>query len=280
MARVRPLRSVIVLASLLLAAPVAASAERRAAAPAKPAAGASTKPAATTPATAPIEPSVTKTPTGPTPTGPTPTETTEPALPAEPEPEPATEEAPVARADAGEVAALQQDARALRDALFKARSRVSLVAAKLFTTRMTLRLRSNFDRFYTVSNLTLRVDGAPVYVQEKGMPSTDGDLFEVFAAPGSHELSVSADLVARRDATYKIRIDHTLVIAVDVDQRVTTRLLLRETGNMWRFAKGKRGHSDMHIGLRAKAKSTAKRGAGKSKAASTTVGASDSGGKK
>ena len=255
MARVRPLRSVIVLASLLLAAPVAASSESRGNAPAKPAAGASTKPAPTTSATPPIDPAVTKTPTEPTPTEPT--EPGGPALPVEPEPEPAPEEAPVARADAGAVAALQQDARALRDALFKARSRVSLVAAKLFTTRISLRLRSNFDRFYAVSNLTLRVDGAPVYVQEKGMPSTDGDLFEVFAAPGSHELSVSADLVARRDATYKIRIDHTLVIAVDVDQRVSTRLLLRETGNMWRFAKGKRGHSDMHIGLRAKAKSTA-----------------------
>lgn len=267
MARVRPVRSVIVLAALLLAAPAWA-------APAKPAAPA-TKPAAATPATTPIDAGATKAPGV---AEPAPTEPIEPT-PTEPEPEPTPEPEPAARADPGAVAALQQDARALRDALFKARSRVSLVAAKLFTTRIALRLRSNFDRFYMVSNLTLRVDGAPVYVQEKGMPSTDGDLFEVFAAPGSHELSVSADLVARRDATYKIRIDHTLVIAVDVDQRVSTRLLLRETGNMWRFAKGKRGHSDMHIGLRAKAKSTAKRGASKPKVgASATVGAP--GGKK
>ena len=272
MARVRPVRSVIVLASLLLAAPAWA-------APAKPAAGAATKPAATTPASPTIDPAAGKAPGV---AEPAPAEPDAPPVAVEQDPEPTPDEpAPVARADAGAVAALQQDARALRDALFKARSRVSLVAAKLFTTRITLRLRSNFDRFYAVSNLTLRVDGAPVYVQEKGMPSTDGDLFEVFAAPGSHELSVSADLVARRDATYKIRIDHTLVVAVDVDQRVSTRLLLRETGNMWRFAKGKRGHSDLHIGLRAKAKSTAKRGASRPKAAaSTPVGASVSGGKK
>ncbi len=170
-------------------------------------------------------------------------------------------DAAVPGADPAEVAALQQDARVLRDALFKARGRVSLVAAKLFTTRITLRLRSNLDRFYTVTNLTVRVDGAPVYVQASGMPSTDDDLFEVFAAPGSHTLSVSADLVARRDATYKFRFDHTATITVDTDERVSTRLLLRETGNMWRFAETKRGHSDMRVRLSARAKSTARRAA-------------------
>ncbi len=228
------------------------------------AAAPATKPAPTTPATTPI-----------TTTPPVEPETLEPAEPTEPEPtlpepiepEPA-EPAAVSNADPAAVAALQQEARALRDELFKARGRVSLVAAKLFTTRVSLRLRSNFERFYTVSNLTLRIDGAPVYVQEAGMPSTDGDLFEVYAAPGSHELSVSADLVSRRDATYKIRFDHSIVITVEADERVSTKLLLRETGNMWRFAKSKRGRSDMRIALRAQAKRTGK-GRGKAKVGGT-----------
>ncbi|MFO0636788.1 MAG: hypothetical protein U0168_28490 [Nannocystaceae bacterium] len=51
------------------------------------------------------------------------------------------------------------------------------------------------------------------------MPKTDGDLFEVFAAPGSHELALSANLVARRDATYKIRIDYAIWFAVDANMR-------------------------------------------------------------
>jgi hypothetical protein len=249
MARVRQVRSVIALASLLLSGSAFA-------APAKPTAAPPSQPS----------PAVTPITTEPTPA--------EPTAPVEPEVEPdapTTEPPAPVRADPAAVAALQQDARALRDALFKARGRVSLVAAKLFTTRVSLRLRSNFDRFYTVSNLTLRIDGAPVYVQDAGMPSTDGDLFDVFAAPGSHELSVSADLVARRDATYKIRIDHTLV-------------LLREAGNMWKFAKNNRGHSDLHIGVRAKAKRTVKRGAGKTKTKAklggTTVGTSAKGGTK
>lgn len=250
MARI-PLRFLIALGTVLSAAPAAA-------APAKPAAKAPTTTPA--PATEPAEPPPKVEPVAPPPDEPV----APPDEPAEPE-EPATPP-PTSNVDAAAVAALQQEARGLRDELFKARSRVSLVGAKLFTTRVTLRLRSNLDRFYTVTNLTLRIDGAPVYVQDSGMPATDGDLFEVFAAPGSHELSVSADLVARRDATYKLRFDHTVAIAVDVDEKVSTKLVLRETGNMWRFAKRKRGYSDMRTRLRAQAKSTAKRGATKPKA--------------
>jgi hypothetical protein len=233
------------------------------------AAAPATKPAPTTPATTPTttKPTTTTPPVEPEPLEPAEPTEPEPTAPEPIEPEPAVPAA-VSNADPAAVAALQQEARALRDELFKARGRVSLVAAKLFTTRVSLRLRSNFERFYTVSNLTLRIDGAPVYVQEAGMPSTDGDLFEVYAAPGSHELSVSADLVSRRDATYKIRFDHSIVITVEADERVSTKLLLRETGNMWRFAKSKRGRSDMRIALRAQAKRTSK-GRGKAKVGGT-----------
>jgi hypothetical protein len=155
-------------------------------------------------------------------------------------------------------AALQQDARALRDELFKARARVSIVASRLFTTRIALQLRSNLERFYAVSNLTLRIDGAPVYVQASGLPQAAGDLFDVFAAPGSHELSFSAELVSRRDATYKLRLDHAITFAVEADTRVATRLQLHEHGNMWRFASRQRGQSDVRIRLRAQAKRTHK----------------------
>lgn len=181
--------------------------------------------------------------------------------PTDPEPvatEPTTE--PVASVDAAAVARLQDEAKSLRDALFKARARVSIVASKLFSTRIALQLRTNLERFYTASNLTIRIDGAPVYVQERGMPTTAEDLFEVYAAPGSHELAVSVDLVARRDPAHKIRIDQAISFAVADDTRVSSRLLLRETGNMWRFASKGRGHSDVRVSLRAKAKGPRRRG--------------------
>jgi len=204
---------------------------------------------ATSPATPATEPPAddVEPPTGPTdPAEPTPTEPT----PTEPAPEPTTPTGP----DAAAVARLQQDARALRDDLFKARARVSVVGSKLFTARIAMSFRSNLERFYTASDFTIRVDGAPVYVQEQGLPKTAGDLFEVFAAPGSHEIAISVDLVARRDPAYKLEIEETLALVVPEDARVSSRLVLRETGNMWRFASRRRGHTDLRVRLQARAK--------------------------
>jgi hypothetical protein len=195
-----------------------------------------------------------------TPTTPTTTPPTDPSAPPtetpdEPPSEPTPPEEPTPSGpDEAAVAKLQEDARALRDELFKARARVSVVGSKLFTARIAMSFRSNLERFYTAKDFTIRVDGAPVYVQETGLPQTAGDLFEVFAAPGSHEIAISVDLVARRDPAYRLELEETLTLVVPEDARVSSRLLLRETGDMWRFATKGRGHTDLRVSLRAKAK--------------------------
>jgi hypothetical protein len=236
-----------------------ASASAVAAPPTKPPA----KPAATAPGTTPAAPTTPGTTTPGATTPPTTPGTdaeappSEPIEPVEPEPteEPVTPAEPApAGPDAAAVTRLQAEARALRDELFKARARVSVVGSKLFTARIAMSFRSNLERFYTARDFTIRVDGAPVYVQESGLPQTAGDLFEVFAAPGSHELAVSVDLVARRDPAYKLEVEEVLTLVVPADARVSSRLLLRETGNMWRFAERRRGHTDLRVRLRASAK--------------------------
>lgn len=243
-------------------------------APEKPTTSTPGKPAATAPATktTPTKPATGETP----PVAGDPVDAPPTDLPVVEDPlttptEPTPSEPPPPTIDPAAVAALQAEARELRDALFKARGRVSTVAARLFTTRVSMRLRSNLERFYTVSNLTITMDGAPVYVQAAGLPTTDGDLFEIFAAPGSHELAVAVDLVSRRDATYKLRIDHAIGFAVDDDARVSTKLMLRETGNMWRLSRRHRGRSDVRVRLDAKSKANKSASKAKPKAA---VGAS------
>lgn len=212
------------------------------------------------PPTKPVSPTPTPT-NGPstTPTTPPPTFTDPGEVPTETPDETPDEPTPPAEPaqsgpDEAAIAKLQQDARALRDELFKARARVSVVGSKLFTARIAMSFRSNLERFYTAKDFTIRVDGAPVYVQETGLPQTAGDLFEVFAAPGSHEIAISVDLVARRDPAYRLELVETLTLVVPEDARVSSRLLLRETGNMWRFAAKRRGHTDLQVSLRAKAK--------------------------
>ena len=164
----------------------------------------------------------------------------------------ATPAAPAEKAE--DVAALQQDLSELRDAIFKARARASIVASKLFHSKITLQVRSNVERFYEVTDFTVTVDGAPVVALERGMGPPRTPLFEVHAAPGAHELGITAHLVARRDPTYKITLHQTFGIVVPETSTVFTRLVIRETGNMWRFAKHQRGHYRLRVDLRVRAK--------------------------
>ena len=156
--------------------------------------------------------------------------------------------------DAGELSRVQAQADALRDEILKARTRVSLIASKLFTSKVVLDVRSNLERFYEVSDLVITVDGAPAYLRESGLPPTAGPVFELFAAPGSHELGISAQLVARRERSYRVRIAQTFVITVPQQATVRARLTARETGNMWRFGKSQRGHYRTVMTLKARAK--------------------------
>lgn len=236
-----------------------------------PASGTTASPSATSPDETPAAPDTAEPaeaePTGPEsePVGPAPNGEIEAAGDAEPGDE---AEAPTAasRVDPAALAAIQAESRALQDELFKARARVATVTSKLFRAKVTLQLRSNLERFYEVSDLVVAIDGAPVFMQPSGLPTAAGDLFEVYAAPGAHELSISARLVARRDATYKLRIDDTFTVYVPEDSTVSTRLMLRETGNMWRFTKRGRGRHAVGAILRARSKpNTRGRGAAKAK---------------
>lgn len=188
-----------------------------------------------------------------------PTPQTPAETPAEAPAGPTPTAGPPAGIDRAALDALNAESRALQDELFKARARVAVVTSKLFRAKITLQLRSNLERFYDVSDLVISIDGAPVFSQEKGWPTAASELFEVYAAPGAHELGISAHLVARRDATYKLRIDDTFTVFVPEDSTVSTRLQLRETGNMWRFTKRGRGRHVLTAILRARAKPNERR---------------------
>ncbi len=251
------------------------------AAPAKSSAAKAAKPA---PTATPAEPAPEDTPSDEPTTDDTADEPTIDEPPDEPQ-APTTEpgqsdiaspvaEAPV-RVDQAAVDAIETEARAVSDELFKARARVATVASKLFRSKIELQLRSNLERFYEVSDLVISVDGAPVVTHESGVPAAAAELFQLYAAPGAHELSFSAKLVARRDATYKLRISQTFTVFVPEESTVSTKLVVRETGNMWRFTKRNRGRSRVDLQLRARAKPNErgrkKVGAGAKAGASTSA---------
>lgn len=257
--------AVLALAWLVLATHAVAAPKRSA--PSEPSAPPATKSAPATTTPAPSEPDAPEPespePDDPGPDAPDPTapDPDAPEAPADAPTEPTDAPAAPTGVDPAALERLDAESRALQDDLFKARARVAVVTSKLFRAKITLQLRSNLERFYEVSDLQIALDGAPVFLQEKGWPTAAGDLFEVYAAPGAHELTISARLVARRDATYKLRIDDTFTVFVPEDSTVSTRLLLRETGNMWRFTKRGRGRHVLTAILRARARPNERRGA-------------------
>lgn len=196
--------------------------------------------------------------------------------PAEGEQPPTQEEAPKPRpsaaplVDPAEIARLQEEARGVRDELFKARARVSSVTSKLFRSKVTVELRSNIERFYEVSDFSITIDGAPVYFKEKGLAPVKSTIVEMYAAPGSHQMGVSAKLKAKRQSTYQVAITQEFTIVVPEDSRLDTRVMLHELGNMFgKFDKRKKGKYRVHTELHAKAKANKKK---KGKARVTATG--------
>jgi hypothetical protein len=194
-------------------------------------------------------------------------EDTPPAEAEQPAPKPS---APAPLVAPAEIARLQAEARSVRDELFKARARVSSVTAKLFRSKVTVELRSNLERFYEISEFTITLDGAPVYFKETGLAPVKTSIVEMYAAPGSHELGISAKLVAKRQKTYQMRVAQTFTVVVPEDSRLRTKFMVHELGNMFgKFDKRKRGAYRVHTELHAKAKANKK---SKRKTAVTATG--------
>lgn len=189
-----------------------------------------------------------------------------------PPPEPVPEAPPAPRIDQAAVDELSGQARALQDALFKSRARAAALAANLFQSRVQVELSGNLERFYSVTEFVLTLDGAPVFQAEQGLGRPGAQLVDAYAAPGAHALTVSATLVARRDPTYRIRIEQLFTIVVPERSTVSSKLILRESGNMWTFARRKRGRYRLRIDLKSRAKSNDRGGRKRSGASVSASG--------
>jgi hypothetical protein len=221
----------------------------------------------------------------------TPGSPTTPSAPENDSPDPTSSRAPDAPpnappdngVDTSKLQELDDEAGALQDELLQARTRVALLTSKLYDAKLQVELRSNLERFYTVRDFTVTVDGAPVYHQDEGLGAQAGPLFDLYAAPGSHRVGITAELIAKRNDHYRVHFTQEYTVIVPEASTVRARIKLRETGNMFaNFDKRKSGRYDLHARLkvRARVNKNAKRpGArGGASKASATAGAPTAGG--
>lgn len=118
----------------------------------------------------------------------------------EPEPEPqAVIDDPTSLPD---LEPLRAELATLMDELVQARSRVAVLGRQLFQIKVRVRV-DNRSRDQVLRNLVLRLDGDPVHRTESD-PGRDGaPLFEGFAAPGPHDLTVEVEQRARDNESYR-----------------------------------------------------------------------------
>jgi hypothetical protein len=124
-----------------------------------------------------------------------------------PEPPPPAED-PLALPD---VAPVRAELEALMDELVETRSRIAVLGRQLFQTRVRVVVRDRTGDDQLLERLDLRLDGAPIFAAERGAPgASDGrQVFEGFAAPGPHVLTVSLEQRARADEEFRHTQDDT-----------------------------------------------------------------------
>ena len=111
---------------------------------------------------------------------------------AAPAAEPQPEESPAPALDAKQLGELRLENQRLRDLLSAAEARLSLLAEKVFSSRLVVRYEGDLDSDYRLERLELKLDGAVVFRQkfEKAPSVLTLLLFDGYLPPGPHTLEL------------------------------------------------------------------------------------------
>lgn len=115
----------------------------------------------------------------------------EPVAPATPESAPPPDLSP-----------LRSELATLMDELVQTRARVAVLGRQLFETKVRVRVENRAGDA-VLATFSLRLDGAPVFVMSDRLGDEGAVVFEGFAAPGPHELTVEAEQRTRANADYR-----------------------------------------------------------------------------
>ena len=145
-------------------------------------------------------------------------------------PEPAAEPAEPPRGP--DVSALRKDLSAVLDELTQARARTSAMVKALFGTRVTVWVARRADD-QRLARIVLRFDGVPVHDSEgAALAREEAQLFDGFAAPGVHELTVVISEASPRKPEYSYTREEKFRFEVKKDTRTKVRVLLRDDSDM------------------------------------------------
>jgi cell wall-associated NlpC family hydrolase len=132
-----------------------------------------------------------------------------------------------------ELAGLQQDLAQVMDDLVQARARVAVLGKSLFKTRVRVKLDNRAAPEQVAARATLWLDGAPIWNGDgPSMRGPERALFDGFAAPGAHTLTVEVEQRARKDEAYRYTLRESYRFMVVREKRTDVVLVLDDDSDM------------------------------------------------
>ncbi len=162
------------------------------------------------------------------------------------------------RHTAGDDAAFAQvegELSSILDELIQARTRAAVLTKTLFRTPLEVRVIRRADA-QRLSHITLRLDGVPVHDSDGATLTAAGDavLFEGFAAPGLHELSLEVTEESSENTAYRYVRSERFRLEVKKDTKTQVELTLKDASNMAeKLPRKNKGVYDVRTVLRVRA---------------------------
>ena len=152
-----------------------------------------------------------------------------------------------------ELAALTAEYNAITDQLFRSRAKVSLVGDALFKSRIEARFRYGAQRAWPLERVTMRIDDLPVYTGETPSATETIKIFDGFAVPGKHTLSLEVEARATGEARVAYGTEGHFTFDLPDGKQTLVEFVVDETGS-GAHPLAQRNRGDFDVRVRAKVK--------------------------
>ncbi len=147
---------------------------------------------------------------------------------------------------------IREEFTAIMDELVQVRSRVAVLGRQLFRTRMRVVVQNRAGDDQTLAKLVLKLDGAPIFQGEgREVPEDGAQVFDGFAAPGPHVMTVEVEQRARADDDYRYELRDTYRFQVIRDRLIEVEIVLDDDSDIAEdFADDEEGEFDVRTRMR------------------------------
>lgn len=159
---------------------------------------------------------------------------------------------PFLDAEGPDLGPIREEFTAIMDELVQVRSRVAVLGRQLFRTRMTVSVQNRAADDNSLARMVLKLDGAPIFQGEGGEVSEDGaQVFDGFAAPGPHVLTIEVEQRARANDEYRYELRDTYRFQVIRDRLIEVTIVLDDDSDIAEdFEDDEEGEFDVRTRMR------------------------------